>query len=144
MIFGIGSDLCDIRRIEKSLVRFGARFEKRVFTPGEIARASRRKGARHNSKAATYAKRFAAKEAFGKALGTGIAHGVFWKDIEVVNLKSGKPTLHLTGKAAALLAAHTPPGQRINIQLTLADEYPIAQAQVILELVPSESPVVVG
>ena len=144
MIIGIGIDICDIRRLEQTLTRFGARFENRVFTPGEIARAAKRKGARHNSKAASYAKRFAAKEAFGKALGTGIAHGVFWKDIEVVNLPSGKPTLKLYGKAAALLAAHTPAGQRVNIQLTLADEYPLAQAQVILELVPTQSPAAAG
>lgn len=134
MIIGIGADICDIRRIERSLARFGARFERRVFTPREIARAAGRKGARHNSKAASYAKRFAAKEAFGKALGTGIAHGVFWRDIEVVNLPSGKPTLHVTGKAAALLDAHTPPGHQLVIHLTLTDEYPLAQAQVILEM----------
>jgi holo-[acyl-carrier protein] synthase len=136
MIIGIGADICDIRRIERSLARFGARFETRVFTPQEIARSSRRRGVRHNSQAASYAKRFAAKEAFGKALGTGIAHGVFWRDIEVINLPSGKPTLHITGKAAALLERQIPAGHQINIHLTLTDEYPLAQAQVILELVP--------
>ena len=127
MIIGIGSDLCDIRRIEKSLERFGDRFLNRVFTDVEQAKAERRPFTR----AGTLAKRFAAKEAFSKAVGTGFKQGVFMKDIEVVNLASGQPTLHLTGGARARLDALAPDGHAIDIHLTLTDEYPWAQAFVI-------------
>jgi holo-[acyl-carrier protein] synthase len=131
MILGIGSDICDIRRIEATLARFGERFTLRIFTDRERARAERRPGA-----AATYAKRFAAKEACAKALGTGLRHGVFWRDMEVVNLPSGQPTLRLTGGAAARLAAITPRGFASAISLTMTDEYPYAQALVVISLAP--------
>lgn len=127
MIIGIGSDLIDIRRIERSLERFGERFTTRVFTPLERARATRRP-----HPAATYAKRYAAKEACAKALGTGFRAGVFWRDIEVVNRPSGQPTIELTGGAAARLAALTPPGMAARIDLTLTDEGPLAQALVMI------------
>ena len=130
MIIGFGNDLCDIRRIEDSLARFGERFVKRCFTETE-----RRKSDARTGRAASYAKRFAAKEACAKALGTGLRTGVGWCDMGVVNLPSGKPTLHLTGGAAARLKALTPPGHRILIHLTLTDEYPLAQAQVIIEAI---------
>jgi len=129
MIVGIGSDLCDIRRIEATLQRFGARFENRVFTEVERARAARRP----EQAAASYAKRFAAKEACAKALGTGLRRGVFWRDMGVANLASGAPTLSLTGGAAARLAALTPVGQVAAIHLSLTDDYPMAQAFVIIE-----------
>jgi holo-[acyl-carrier protein] synthase len=138
MIVGIGSDLCDIARIEKTLVRHGTRFEQRVFTAGEIAKARSRKGdSKRNGMASTYAKRFAAKEACGKALGTGVGAGggIFWRDIEVVNAASGKPTLKLRGAAKKMLDYLTPRGHRMEIHVTLADEYPLAQAFVILEAV---------
>ena len=131
MIIGIGSDLCDIRRIEATLARFGERFTSRIFTDVERARAERRPLQR----AATYAKRFAAKEACAKALGTGFRHSVFFADLGVVNLPSGQPTLMLTGGAAFRLAKITPEGHRSMIHLTLTDEYPIAFAQVIIEAV---------
>lgn len=131
MIIGIGSDLCDIRRIEKSLERFGTRFTERCFTEVERRRSDRKK-----LRAASYAKRFAAKEAAAKALGTGIHEGVFWRDVGVVNLPSGKPTLEMTAGAAAKLKALTPPGHRSVIHLTITDEYPLAQAFVIIEAVP--------
>ena len=131
MIIGIGSDLCDIRRIEATLVRFGERFTSRIFTDVERARAERRPLQR----AATYAKRFAAKEACAKALGTGFRHGVFFADLGVVNLPSGQPTLMLTGGAAFRLAKITSEGHRSILHLTLTDEYPIAFAQVIIEAV---------
>jgi holo-[acyl-carrier protein] synthase len=131
MIIGIGNDLIDIRRIERSLERFGVRFIDRVFTPLERAKAERRP-----YPAATYAKRFAAKEACAKALGTGLSHGVFWRDMGVVNLPTGQPTLKLTGGAALRLQAITPPGMRAAIHLTLTDEHPLAEAQVIIEAVP--------
>ena len=131
MIIGIGSDLCDIRRIEATLARFGERFTSRIFTDVERARAERRPLQR----AATYAKRFAAKEACAKALGTGFRHSVFFADLGVVNLPSGQPTLMLTGGAALRLAKITPEGHRSMIHLTLTDEYPIAFAQVIIEAV---------
>lgn len=137
MILGIGSDLCDIRRIERSLQKFGARFEARVFTAGEQAKARSRRGdSKRNGLASTYAKRFAAKEAFGKAIGTGVGAGggIFWRDIEVVNLPSGAPTLRLSGGAQAALAQRTPPGHQARIHVTLVDEYPIAQAFVVIEL----------
>ena len=131
MIIGIGSDLCDIRRIEATLARFGERFTSRIFTDVERARAERRPLQR----AATYAKRFAAKEACAKALGTGFRHSVFFADLGVVNLPSGQPTLMLTGGAAFRLAKITPEGYRSMIHLTLTDEYPVAFAQVIIEAV---------
>jgi holo-[acyl-carrier protein] synthase len=130
MIIGFGIDLCDIRRVEASLERFGDRFVNRCFTDVE-----REKSDRRAARAASYAKRFAAKEACAKALGTGIARGVFWRDMGVVNLPSGKPTLRLAGGAAARLARLTPPGYRAIVHLTLTDEYPLAQAQVLIEAV---------
>ena len=132
MIVGIGSDLSDIRRVEKTLERFGERFINRVFTDVERAR-SERKG----DKPASYAKRFAAKEACAKALGTGIRRGVFWRDMGVVNLRSGQPTMALTGGAAARLAELLPPGTRGAIHLSLTDDHPYAQAFVIIEARPA-------
>jgi len=132
MIVGLGSDLCNIERIQESLDRFGQRFTTRVFTDVERQKAERRTLTR----AGTYAKRFAAKEAFSKAVGTGFKAGVFMKDIGVVNLPSGAPTLALTGGAKARLDALTPPGHRIDIHLTLTDDHPWAQAFVILEARP--------
>jgi len=131
VILGIGSDLADIRRIAGSLERFGDRFVERVFTEVERAR-SERKG----DPAASYAKRFAAKEACAKALGTGIRDGVFWRDMGVVNLRSGQPTMALTGGARARLQALTPPGMTVRIHLSLTDEPPYAQAFVVIEAVP--------
>ena len=131
MILGIGSDLCDIRRIERSLERFGERFTHRVFTDGERARCDRKA-----ARAPSYARRFAAKEACAKALGTGLANGVFWRDMEVVNLASGQPTLRLTGGAGARLAAMLPAGHAAKVHVTLTDDPPMAQAFVIIEAVP--------
>jgi holo-[acyl-carrier protein] synthase len=131
MIVGIGSDLIDIRRIEKTLDRYGERFIDRVFTPVEVRRSERRK-----QRAASYAKRFAAKEACAKALGTGLNQGVFWRDMGVVNLPSGKPTMALTGGAAERLAAILPTGTRAEIHLTITDDFPLAQAFVIIEALP--------
>ncbi|MEI1250572.1 holo-ACP synthase [Rhizobium aouanii] len=131
MIIGIGSDLIDIRRVEKSIERFGERFTHRCFTEIERARSDRRE-----NRAASYAKRFAAKEACSKALGTGIAQGVFWKDMGVVNLPSGKPTMLLSGGAALILEALLPVGHRPAIHLTITDDYPLAQAFVIIEALP--------
>ncbi len=128
MIVGIGSDLCNIERIERSLERFGDKFLDRVFTHAEKAKAA----SRPYTRAGTLAKRFAAKEAFSKAVGTGFRHGVFMKDIGVVNLPSGAPTLSLTGGAKARLDALAPEGHAIDIYLTLTDEHPWAQAFVIL------------
>jgi holo-[acyl-carrier protein] synthase len=128
VIVGIGSDLCDVRRIEQTLEKFGERFVARCFTEIE-----RRKSDRRAERAASYAKRFAAKEACAKALGTGLRHGVFWRDMGVVNLPSGAPTMKLTGGAAERLAAITPPGRTAFIHLTITDEYPLAQAFVIIE-----------
>jgi len=128
MIVGIGSDLCSIERIQASLDRFGDRFIARVFTDIERAKAERRVLTR----AATYAKRFAAKEAFAKAVGTGFRRSVFMKDIGVVNAPSGAPTLALTGGARARLDALTPPGHAVDVHLTLTDDHPWAQAFVIL------------
>lgn len=133
MIIAIGSDLIDIRRVEKTLARFGARFIKRCFTEVEIAKAERRRGG--GTHVATYAKRFAAKEACSKALGTGFSHGVFMKDIGVVNDAAGKPTLKLTGGALARLKALTPAGKNAIIHITLTDEPPMAQAFVVIEAV---------
>jgi holo-[acyl-carrier protein] synthase len=135
MILGIGNDLIDIRRIEKTITRFGERFINRIFTEAEQKKAERRKGA-GNSYAATLAKRYAAKEAAAKALGTGFRRGVYWRDLGVINQASGKPTIHMTGGAAARLAALTPAGMRAQIDLTLTDEYPIAEALVIITAVP--------
>ena len=132
MIVAIGSDLCNIERIQNSLDRFGERFENRVFTEVERAKAARRPYTR----AGTYAKRFAAKEAFSKAVGTGFSNGVFMKDIGVVNARSGAPTLALTGGAAARLAALTPSGHEAVVHLTLTDDHPWAQAFVIIEARP--------
>lgn len=129
MIIGLGVDLCDIRRIERVMARYGDKFLHRVFTETERARADRRTEA---LRAATYAKRFAAKEACAKALGTGFAQGVFHSDIGVVNLPTGQPTLALTRGAAARLAAITPPGRTAAMALTLTDEPPYAFAQVII------------
>ncbi len=131
MIIGIGSDLADIRRVEQSLARFGDRFTHRCFTDVERAKSDRRK-----NRAASYAKRFAAKEACAKALGTGIAQGVFWRDMGVINLPSGKPTMHLTHGAAERLAAMLPEAHRAVIHLTITDDYPYAQAFVIIEALP--------
>ena len=130
MIVGIGSDLIDIRRVEKTLERYGERFLSRVFTEIE-----RKKSDRRHQRAASYAKRFAAKEACAKALGTGLNAGVFWRDMGVVNLRSGKPTMALTGGAAARLATLVPDGMAPVIHVTITDEYPLAQAFVIIEAV---------
>ena len=132
MIIAIGSDLCNIERIQRSLDRFGERFEARVFTEVEIAKAARRPF----TKAGTLAKRFAAKEAFSKAVGTGFKAGVFMKDIGVVNMKSGAPTLALTGGAAERLARLTPDGCEAVVHLTLTDDHPWAQAFVVIEARP--------
>jgi len=129
VIIGLGADLCDIRRVEKVMARFGDRFLQRVFTETERARAARRTEALH---AGTYAKRFAAKEACSKALGTGFSQGVFHSDMGVVNLKTGQPTLVLTGGALARLLAITPAGMSAELALTMTDEPPYAFAQVII------------
>ena len=128
MIIGIGSDLCDIRRIEKTLTRHGERFTHRVYTEGERARCDRRK-----ARAEGYARRFAAKEACAKALGTGLSEGVFWRDMEVVNLPSGAPTLHLSGGAAERLAEMLPAGHSARIHVSLTDDPPMALAFVVIE-----------
>ena len=139
MIVGIGADLADIRRIERSLQRFGERFVRRVFTDAERARSERKANA-PGGRAASYAKRFAAKEACAKALGTGVPRrGVHWRDLGVVNAPSGQPTLALTGGAAARLAALTPPRSRAVIHLTLTDDGPWAQAFVVIEALPVDS-----
>jgi holo-[acyl-carrier protein] synthase len=130
MILGIGSDLCDIRRIERSLARFGERFTHRIFTERERAKSDRRA-----TRAASYARRFAAKEACAKALGTGLRAGVFWRDMEVVNLPSGKPTMHLTGGARERLANMVPDGYEAVVHVSLTDDPPLAQAFVIIEAV---------
>ena len=134
MIIGLGSDLCNIERIQNSLDRFGERFIARVFTETERAKAERRPFTR----AGTYAKRFAAKEAFSKAVGTGFKRGVFMKDIGVVNLPSGQPTLALTGGAKLRLDALVPAGHRAHIHLTMTDDHPFAMAVVIIEALPEE------
>lgn len=133
MILGIGSDLSDIRRIQASLDRFGDRFRNRCFTELERRRSEAKPDA-----AASYAKRFAAKEACAKALRTGLRRGVFWRDIGVVNFRSGQPTLALTGGAAARLAEMTPAGHRAVIHLSMTDDHPYAQAFVIIEALPGE------
>ncbi len=136
MILGLGSDLCNIERIQKSLDRFGARFESRVFTEVEQAKGNKRPF----TKAGTLAKRFAAKEAFSKAVGTGFRNGVFMKDIGVINAPSGAPTLALTGGAKARLDAMVPSGYEARIHLTLTDDHPWAQAFVIIEVQPKQTP----
>lgn len=133
MILGLGSDLIDIRRIEETIARFGDRFLDRVFTPIERARSDRRA-----NRIESYAKRFAAKEACCKALGTGFRKGVFMRDMGVVNTPSGQPTMALTGGAAARLKAITPAGMRAEIRVSLTDEPPLAQAIVIIEALPAE------
>jgi holo-[acyl-carrier protein] synthase len=134
LIIGIGSDLCNIERIQNSLDRFGERFERRVFTDAERARAAKRPLTR----AGTYAKRFAAKEAFSKAVGTGFKRGVFMRDIGVVNKPSGEPTLHLTGGAKERLDAMIPEGHAPVIHLTMTDDHPFAMAFVVISAVPEE------
>ena len=131
MIVGLGSDLSDIRRVQASLDRFGDRFTQRVFTEIERARSDRKP-----DRASSYAKRFAAKEACAKALGTGIRRGVFWRDMGVVNRPSGQPTMALTGGALARLEETTPPGMKAVIHLSLTDDHPYAQAFVIIEALP--------
>ncbi len=131
MILGIGSDLADIRRIERTLARHGERFLERVFTETEQARAGRR-----SDTVATLAKRFAAKEACAKALGTGMRGGVFWRDLGVVNLPSGRPTMRLTGGALKRLEAITPEGYTARIDLSITDEWPLAQAFVVISAIP--------
>ncbi len=132
MIIGLGSDLIDIRRIERSLERFGDRFVERVFTEIEQIKSERRK-----QRAASYAKRFAAKEACSKALGTGISRGVFWRDMGVVNLPGGKPTMNLTNGAARHLALIMPDGHAPVIHVTITDDFPLAQAFVVIEAIPA-------
>ena len=133
-IIGLGSDLCNIERIQNSLERFGERFLARVFTEAERAKADKRPFTR----AGTLAKRFAAKEAFSKAVGTGFKRGVFMKDIGVINKASGEPTLKLSGGAKERLDAMTPPGHAARIHLTMTDDHPFALAVVIIESVPEE------
>lgn len=135
MILGIGSDLIDIRRIDKTLNRFGDRFTHRVFTEIERAKSDRRK-----ERAASYAKRFAAKEACSKALGSGIRMGVAWREMGVVNLPSGKPTIALTGGAEQRLVSMTPDGFVARIDLTITDDWPLAQAFVVISVVPRDWP----
>jgi holo-[acyl-carrier protein] synthase len=136
MILGLGSDICDIRRIEKSIEKYGDRFLDRIFTETERAKAMRRS---EKIQAATFAKRFAAKEAASKALGTGFRQGVFFSDLGVVNLPSGQPTLKMTGGAERRLLAITPPGMVAQVALTMTDEYPYAYAQVIISAVPASA-----
>ena len=133
MIIGLGNDVIDIRRIEKTLERYGDRFLSRVFTDIERAKSERRA-----ARAASYAKRFAAKEACAKALGTGLRHGVYWRDMGVINLPSGRPTLRLTGGAARQLDRITPEGYEVRIDLTLTDDFPLAEAVVIISGLPEK------
>jgi holo-[acyl-carrier protein] synthase len=132
LIVGIGSDLCDIRRVDKTLERFGERFTNRIFTELERTRSERK-----TDRAASYAKRFAAKEACAKALGTGLKRGVFWRDMGVINLRSGQPTMALAGGAAKRLAELIPEGMEPMIHLSLTDDHPYAQAFVIIEARPA-------
>jgi holo-[acyl-carrier protein] synthase len=136
MILGIGTDLANIERIEGTIARFGPRFLNRVFTSREQAKAQ----SRPHGVAATYAKRWAAKEACSKALGTGLRMGIAWKDMAVSNLRSGQPVMHLTGWAAERLAEMTPPGHRAVVHVTLTDDHPWAQAFVVIEAVALDSP----
>ena len=133
MIIGLGNDIIDIRRIEKTLERYGDRFIERIFTDVE-----RQKSERRAERAASYAKRFAAKEACAKALGTGLRRGVYWRDMGVINLPSGRPTLKLTGGAAWQLDAITPEGYEARIDLTLTDDFPLAEAVVIISGLPEK------
>ncbi len=133
MIIGIGSDIIDIRRVEKTLARFAGRFEARIFTETERAKSNRRA-----NRAASYAKRFAAKEACSKALGTGLRKGVYWRDMGVVNLRSGKPTMELNGGAARRLADLVPDGMQPQIDVTITDDFPLAQAIVIISAIPED------
>ncbi len=133
MIIGLGNDLIDIRRIEKTLERFGDRFVDRIFTEIERKKSDRRK-----HRAASYAKRFAAKEACSKALGTGLRRGVFWRDMGVVNLASGKPTMALTKGAQARLKEIIPDGMQAQIDVTISDDYPLAQAIVVISAMPKK------
>jgi holo-[acyl-carrier protein] synthase len=135
MILGLGNDIIDIRRIERTIELYGDRFLSRIFTETERQRSDRRR-----ERAASYAKRFAAKEACSKALGTGLRKGVYWRDMGVVNLPSGRPTLKLTGGAAAQLARITPPGYEARIDLTITDDFPMAQAIVIISAIRSGEP----
>jgi holo-[acyl-carrier protein] synthase len=139
MIVGIGSDLVDIRRIERSIERYGDRFLNRIFTETERAKSDRRA-----ARAASYAKRFAAKEACSKALGTGLHQGVFWRDMGVVNLPTGQPTMLLTGGAAARLKQLLPANHEAQILITITDDYPLAQAFVIISAVPAREHPVTG
>jgi holo-[acyl-carrier protein] synthase len=132
MILGVGNDLIDIRRIEKTIERYGERFLARIFTDAE-----RQKSDRRRARAASYAKRFAAKEACAKALGTGLRKGVYWRDMGVVNLRSGRPTMVLTGGAAEQLRRITPSGREARIDITLTDDFPLAQAMVVISTVPA-------
>jgi holo-[acyl-carrier protein] synthase len=134
MILGIGSDITDIRRIEKVIGRHGERFLERIFTEAERARAERKR-----NRVATYAKRFAAKEACAKALGTGMRGGVWWRDMGVVNLPSGRPTMKLTGGALKRLQALTPAGHQARIDLSITDEWPLAQAFVVISAVQTHA-----
>lgn len=134
MIVGIGNDIIDIRRIERAIDRYGERFIERIFTETE-----REKSDGRHARAASYAKRFAAKEACAKALGTGLSQGVFWRDMGVVNLPGGRPTLQLTGGAAARLAELVPEGHRAQISLALTDDFPMAQAFVIISAIPAQT-----
>jgi holo-[acyl-carrier protein] synthase len=135
MILGLGNDIIDIRRIERTIEVYGERFLNRIFTETERQRSDRR-----HARAASYAKRFAAKEACSKALGTGLRKGVYWRDMGVVNLSSGRPTLKLTGGAAVKLAELTPPGYEARIDLTITDDFPMAQAIVIISAIPTGEP----
>ncbi len=135
MIVGIGQDLTDIRRIERTITRFGARFVNRCFTETEQQKAERRR-----ARVATYAKRWAAKEACSKALGTGLRMGVAWREMGVANLPGGKPTMELTGGAAHRLARLVPDGMRAAIHVTITDDYPWAQAFVVIEALPADAP----
>lgn len=135
MILGIGSDITRIDRIEQTVARYGDRFLNRIYTEVELAKAMRRTEVRH-MRSGTLAKRFAAKEACAKALGTGLNHGVYWRDMGVVNLPSGKPTLKLTGGAKARLDSLVPAGMQAQIDLTMTDDFPQAQAMVIITAVP--------
>jgi holo-[acyl-carrier protein] synthase len=134
VIIGIGNDIIDIRRIERTLERFGSRFVERIFTETEQTKSDRRA-----NRAASYAKRFAAKEACSKALGTGFRRGVFWRDMGVINLKSGKPTMKLTNGALQRLHELTPEGMRAQVDLTITDDHPIAQAIVLISAIPALS-----
>jgi holo-[acyl-carrier protein] synthase len=135
MILGVGNDIIDIRRIEKAIERYGERFLSRVFTDTE-----RQKSDKRQARAASYAKRFAAKEACAKALGTGLRAGVYWRDMGVVNLRSGRPTMVLTGGAAERLRRITPTGSEARIDITLTDDFPLAQAMVVISTVPPGTP----